>query len=62
LVVDFDPSGKFSLTLKEEILLKFFSFIQYFVFQLANPLVVDEATIASNAEKLTAANFFFLTF
>ena len=50
LVVDFAPSGKFSLTLKEEILLKFFSFVQYFVFQLVNPLFVDEATIASNNE------------
>ena len=58
LVVDFDPSGKLSLTLKEEILLKFFSLAQYFVFQFANPLLVEEATIASNAEKLAAANVF----
>jgi len=59
LVVDFAPSGKLSLTLKEEILLKFFSFAQYFVFQFANPLLVEEATIASNAEKLATARFFF---
>jgi hypothetical protein len=62
LVVDFEPFGKLSLTLKEEILLKFFSFAQYLVFQFANPLLVEEAIIASNAEKLAAANFFFLTF
>jgi hypothetical protein len=46
--------------LKEEILLKFFSFAQYFVFQFANPLLVEEATIASNAEKLAAARGFFI--
>jgi hypothetical protein len=40
--------------------LKFFSFAQYFVFQFANPPLVEEATIASNAEKLAAARVFFI--
>ena len=59
-VFDLRPSGKLSLTLKDEILLKFFSLAQYFVFQFANPLLAEEATIASNAEKLATANCFFI--
>jgi len=44
--------------LKEEILLKFFTFAQYYVLQIANPPLVEESTIASNAEKLAAARVF----
>ena len=60
-VVDLRPSGKLSLYIERRNSVKVFFICPILLCSnLTNPLVVDEATIASNAEKLTAANFFFI--